>query len=196
MLSLKKIAITGGIASGKTTVCHILKRHAAHSFNSDQVIHQLLSQDKDVINQVTSLLGSSIIFDGKISKKKVAEIVFSDNQKLKLLETILHPHLFKRMRKEYERVSNLGIYRFFVAEMPLVQEVKKEKFFHAIIAILCDEERAKQRTNLAEEEYTKRMNHQWPIKKKAKYADYTIMNNGSIKELEQQVLNIIEIINE
>lgn len=192
---MKKIAITGGIASGKTTVRRILKKHGAYQLNSDDIIHQLLSEDKPSIDQVITLLGPKILADGKIDRKKVAEIVFSDDQKLKALEGILHPKLLEIINQEYNRVKEEGSYKSFVVEMPLVQEIGKERDFDVIIAVLCDEEKAKKRCVFSEEEYVKRMKNQWSTLKKAKLADYTIVNNGSMKELEKQTLDFIEKLN-
>jgi len=189
---LKKIAITGGIASGKTTVCRILKKHGAYQLNSDDIIHQLLSEDKTTIDQIVDLLGPSILADGKIDRKKVAAIVFSDPQKLKALEGILHPKLFHAIWQEHKRVLKDGNYRLFSVEMPLIQEIGKEKDFDFVIAVICDEGQAIARSHFSEEDYKRRMNNQWPIEKKAQFADYVIVNKGSIKELEKHVLDLIE----
>ena len=93
MLTLKKIAITGGISSGKTTVCRILNKHGACTLNSDQIIHKFLTDDYPCITETIDLFGSEILTDGKIDRKKIAEIVFNDVEKLKALEKILHPRL-------------------------------------------------------------------------------------------------------
>ena len=125
----------------------------------------------------------------------MAKIVFSDDQKLKALENILHPKLLEAIRQEYSQVAKDGSYRFFVVEMPLVQEIGKEKDFDAVVNVECAEAEAKKRCPLSEEEYMKRMKCQWPQEKKSEFADYTVVNNGSIKELEKQTLDLIETLN-
>lgn len=184
--------MTGGIASGKTTVCRLLEKYGAYQLNSDDIIHQLLSEDKLSIDQVVGYLGAEVVLDGKIDRGRVAEIVFSDAQKLRGLEAILHPKLLGIIRKEYRQQIVLGLYRFFVVEMPLVQEIRKEEEFDIIVAVTCPEALAKERCTLSEREYTRRMKRQWPAEKKARYADYTVVNDGSIKELEKQLLELIE----
>lgn len=192
---MRKIAITGGVASGKTTVCRILEKHGACTLNSDTIIHRLLSKDSFCINEIIKLLGSKILTDGKIDRKKVAEIVFNDRERLKALEEILHPKLFAEIEREYRRREKEGSCQLFVVEMPLVQEIGKEKTFDAVVAVLSTESKARLRyakKGLSEKMYTKRMNRQWDVNKKAKYADYVILNDGTIDALETNLLEMMK----
>lgn len=194
MLTLKKIAVTGGIASGKTSVCHILKTHGACTLNSDQIIHHLLEEDQHCFNEIVTLLGNGILTKGKIDRTKVAKIVFKDAEKLDALEKILHPKLFAMIDKEFERVKDGKTFNCFVVEMPLVQEIDQTKKFDHIVAVIAKEEHAKRRlTDPAS--YEIRMNRQWDPEKKAKHADYVIINNGTMEELKQNTLEMLKEIN-
>ena len=77
MLTLKKIAVTGGIASGKSTLCHIFQNLGACVVSADQITHQLLSTHQPLIQQVISLLGEDILENGQIDRKRVSRIVFT-----------------------------------------------------------------------------------------------------------------------
>lgn len=194
MLSLRKIAVTGGIASGKTTVCRLLKKHGAYQVSADDIIHQLLEKNAECKRRVIDLLGSDILTDSKIDRKKVASLVFSDPEKLEQLENLLHPLLLAKIEEEYRKVEHDNRYCCFVAEVPLIQEIGKEKDFDLIVAVVSDEKAAKERfiaSGFPKQEYDRRMKRQWAVEKKAEQADFTLINDGDIAHLENQVKEFI-----
>lgn len=188
---MKKIAITGGIASGKTSVCHILKTHGACTLNSDQIVHRLLEEDPKCKNAVINLLGTDILTYGQIDRKKVADIVFRDPEKLDALEKILHPKLFEVINQEYDRVKGEKNFNCFVVEMPLVQEIDKTDEFDYIVAVITTDENARKRL-MEDSSYEARMARQWDLEKKAKNADYIIQNNGTMEDLKQNTLEMLK----
>jgi dephospho-CoA kinase len=195
VLDLKKIAITGNVATGKSTICRILKDHGASTLSSDKIIHQLLASDSSCIEQITSLFGPDVITDKKIDRKKVADIVFNDEEKLKALESLLHPLLLRRIDEEFKRVEAEGKDKYFVVELPLVQEIGKEKDFDLIVAVVSNNDKAVERFTQAgfpKNSFFKRNARQWDPEKKAKYADYVIENLGTVEDLKQKVLEMIK----
>ncbi|MCB1084653.1 MAG: dephospho-CoA kinase [Chlamydiia bacterium] len=193
---MKKIAITGGIGTGKSAVCQLLAKHGACILNSDDIIHELLKNDLQCIQEVVTLLGPGVLNGKGINRKKVAEIVFQDENKLRSLETLLHPRLLSKIEEAYERKK--GGKGLFVVELPLVQEIGKEKEFDLIVAVRCDSQTAKKRfisQGFSEESYENRMRRQWDCEKKCRHADVVIRNDGTEEELENQVLKIIKEIN-
>jgi dephospho-CoA kinase len=192
VLTLRKVAITGGLASGKTTVCKVFRKQKAYVVDSDAIVHKLLSPDTQAGLQVVRLLGSNILIDGKIDRKKIALLVFSNPDKLHALEAILHPAVKKEIESEYSRVKDDPSYTFFVAEVPLLYETQMEKMFDTVIAVIADPVVAKNRFPSGEKEYLLRMERQDRMESKAQKADFTIVNNGDLASLEKATLNIIK----
>lgn len=192
---MKKIAITGNVATGKSTVCRILKDHGASTLSSDTIIHQLLANDPSCIEQVISLFGSKVITDEKIDRKKVADIVFSDEEKLNALESLLHPLLLRRIDEEFKKVEAEGKENYFVVELPLVQEIGREKDFDLIVAVVSDNDEAMKRfiqAGFSKNSFLKRNARQWDPEKKARHADYVIVNDGTFEDLKQKILEMIK----
>src|SRR5580700_5876146 len=99
MLKTKKIAVTGGLAAGKTTVCQIFKELGAYVVSADEIVHQLLSPGTTVGQQVIKLLGSDIISGQELDRKKIAAKVFFQRDLLHLLEEIIHPAVFDEIER-------------------------------------------------------------------------------------------------
>lgn len=191
MLKLNKIAITGGLAAGKTTVCQLFKECGAYVVSADEIVHRLLSPHTRVGQQVIELLGSDIRDGSEIDRKKVSEKVFPYPDKIQALERIIHPAVFDEIEKEYNQVKRETKYRLFVAEVPLLYETDTASQFDIVISILSDPALCKERflhsKQHSELEFTLRMARQFDQTKKAKLAHYTLYNNGTIEELRAQV---------
>ncbi len=190
MLALKKIAVTGGIASGKTTVCRLLEKHGAYRVSADEIIHQLLKTNTKCKREILILLGFDILTNGEIDRQKVASHVFHKPKLLQALENVLHPLLFDVIEKRYQKVKYNKCYTCFVVELPLVQEVGKERAFDFILAINADENLCIQRfcaLGFEMDDYINRMKRQWHASEKSKKAHASIWNNGDLKQLERQV---------
>ena len=194
MLNLKKIAVTGSLASGKTTVCQILKACGGYVIYADAIVHEQLSLATVIGQQVVSLLGTSIITGNQIDRTKIAKIVFSNSQKLNSLQQILHPEVRREIEREYKRVQHQP-YAFFVAEVPLLYEAKMEDLFDTVIAVVTEEAIARKRYG-KDEEFDQRMACQMHEKEKAEKADFTIFNNGDLAALKSQVIKLAETLKE
>ena len=187
---MKKIAITGGIASGKSTVCHILEKHGATTLNSDALIHKILEEDPEAKTYVVELLGKEVLNGEKLSRDKIAEVVFNDREKLLSLEAYLHPKLFELINQAWIDVQTIPEASLFVVEMPLVQEIGRAEEFDLVIAVTADEAIRKKR--FSKGNYDKRMERQWSETKKVTHADFSIVNNGNLETLEKDVLELMK----
>ncbi|NNM43880.1 MAG: dephospho-CoA kinase [Chlamydiae bacterium] len=196
MLILKKVAITGGLACGKSSVCQILKNHGvACVVNADEIVHQLLSTKTDLGHKIARLLGSDVIVNGQFDRKKIAEKVFSDPKKLLDFEKLLHPSTLEEINKRYMQASKSESVPLFVVEIPLLYEIQAEDYYDSVITVVSDENIASQRfmknTSYGKEEYERRMSRQLPISIKAKRADYIVENNGDLENLKNSVIKLI-----
>ncbi|MDN3505481.1 MAG: dephospho-CoA kinase [Rhabdochlamydiaceae bacterium] len=185
---MKKIAVTGGIASGKSTVCSILHSLGAYVCSSDDVVHSLLNLPSN-IERVCQICGDQVLIDNKIDREKVANSVFSNPLKLKELENLLHPQALKEIKVKFEKVKSEGNFNIFVVEAPLLFEAGWEPFFDIVIAIDSEEESSKKRyikSGHLESDFKRRRKRQLNEDQKLKRAHFILVNKSTIEELENE----------
>lgn len=190
MLKLKKIAITGGIASGKSTVGRFFQKLGAYVVDSDEIVHKLLSPETVLGQQIIKLLGPEIVENGRFNRKIIAEKVFKDHTKLQALEQLIHPSVLNDIESVYQKIEKQNKYHLFVVEVPLLFEIGADKFFDYVIAVIADPEQCKQRlkeNKISPDEYTSRMQRQISPEIKAKKAHTVLHNNGTLQELQEKV---------
>ena len=197
MLKLKKIAITGGVASGKTSVCRFFQELGAFTVNADSVVHELLKSDIDVKRKVIQEFGSEILENGTISRKALAAKVFANSKLLKKLEDLVHPAALLAIEKLYRTACKAESFNAFVVEIPLLFEICGEPFYDYVFAVLADEAIARlrfEKAGFTREDYDRRMKRQLSPTHKAAQSHYTIMNNGSLQDLKTEVSQIHKMI--
>ncbi len=106
MLKLRKVAITGGLSCGKSSVCRILKEFGAYVVSADKIVHQLLSSDTNLGQKIVDLLGTSVLVNQKLDRSRIARIVFHDLELLKALEALVHPAVYRELNRDYQKQHN------------------------------------------------------------------------------------------
>ncbi len=195
MLNLRKIAITGGVSTGKSTVCRLLADRGAYVVDTDKIVHTLLSSDSQIRKQVINLLGAGVLVDGQINRKAIADKVFSDPETLKSLELLLHPAVFHEMQLQYQRVKDDPKYNLFVAEVPLLYETESSKLFDCVVVVLSERQlclnRFTKENKGSLKSFEQRMQRQMEPKEKAAKANLVLINNDSIENLSNQVTKLL-----
>jgi len=193
-VKIKKIAICGLLSSGKSTIGHILAELGAFVINADDIVHDLLLTDESTINQVIKTFGREIFSKKMISRKKLAQIVFNDSEKLHALEGILHPKVKRTIEENYENVKERSNYKAFVAEIPLFDKLNMQDWFDLIVTVIADPLVCKKRFNKTKQsnnQFEKRLANQQTQDELVKIADIIIENNGSLTQLKESVLPLL-----
>jgi dephospho-CoA kinase len=185
----KKIAITGGIGSGKSTVGKIIKDCGYPVFSCDETYSELI-KDSNFLRELSSVFGDILTCDGLLDKTKLSQIVFSDKEKLNKLNSITHPAIFKKMFDDSKDLQGVCFY-----EVPLLFEEGNERLFDQVIVIVRDLDKriesVVKRDNLSESQIRERINSQYnyDINNFVKY--YVIHNNADFANLESQVKAVL-----
>jgi dephospho-CoA kinase len=184
-----KIGVTGGIGSGKSTVCNLFKCLEIPVFNADETGRKLLSEDKEVIEEVKNIFGEEILLSGKPDRKKIAQIVFANPEKLAQLNSIIHP----AVRKNFREWSTQQNARYAIYEAAILFETRLYKQLDFTILVTAPEslriERVMQRDDVDEASVKSRMKNQWVDEEKKKLADFVILNDD-INPLLPQVMEV------
>lgn len=194
MKQSKKIAVTGGIGSGKSTVMKILAGKGYPIFSCDEIYSQLTS-DSDFLNILRHSFGDILNSDGTLDRKKLSEIVFNNPAKLAELDKITHPAIYKEMFRMADEAGGICF-----CEVPLLFESGAESLFDGVIIVMRNEEQriksVTARDKLPEQDVKKRISNQFDYNSADFAMYYVIHNNGDLSELEWQTEEIIKKINE
>lgn len=190
----KKIAVTGGIGSGKSTVMKIIAGKGYPIFSCDEIYSQLTS-DRDFLNILHHSFGDILNGDGTLDRKKLSEIVFNNPAKLSELDKITHPAIYKEMFRMADEAGGICF-----CEVPLLLESGAENLFDGVIIVMRNEEQriksVAKRDKLPEQDVKKRISNQFDYNS-ADFAMYYVIHNcGDLSELERQTEEIIKKISE
>jgi len=185
------IGLTGGIASGKSLVSGILAELGAAVLDVDKVGHRIMEPDQPAYKEIIEYFGKDILTSsGKIDRKKLGNIVFSNPEKLKVLNRITHYRIREKVREILKGYENSGV-SLVVVEAALLFEMKMQDMVDEVWVVFADKEqqieRLMKRNKLTEEEAQKRIESQLSSEQKVLRADRVIYNSGDIEKTKRQV---------
>jgi dephospho-CoA kinase len=185
------VALTGGIATGKSVIAAILKKRGCFIHNADRVARELMKPGRPAWQAVARHFGSHILGpDGTINRPRLGEIVFSNTAEREFLNRLIHPLVLARKKRTVRRLEKAGRYQIFVSEAALTIESGFYPYFDKIIVADCPEEiqiqRLMKRDALSLQDARKRIRSQMPAVEKLKHADYVIHTSGSLEQTARQ----------
>ncbi|MCC5911764.1 MAG: dephospho-CoA kinase [Clostridiaceae bacterium] len=197
--SMRVIGLTGGIATGKSTVSKILKNLGAVIIDADQVARQIVEKETPALKEIIDYFGKDILLDnGELNRKKLGEIVFSNPSQLKKLNAITHPRISQEIQNQINNYKQSEKNNAIIIDAPLLIETDLKNVVDEIWLVTLPKEKQIQRLidrdHLTHEEIKGRLDSQMSQEEKISYAHQVIDNSGSIEELEQQVIRLWEII--
>ncbi|MDO5789451.1 MAG: dephospho-CoA kinase [Fusobacterium sp.] len=191
------IGLTGGIASGKSTVSNFFKELGVEIVDADIVAREI-SERKATIDEICNIFGRDILDEnGRIVREKLRERVFQDKRLVQKLNSIIHPQVIEyfKERKDENREDELLIF-----DVPLLYEAKMDTLCDKVIVVGLDKkkqiERVVQRDGSSEEVAKNIVANQMPLEDKIKRANFVIMNDGTLEELKGKVLKVYKELRE
>ena len=179
------IAVTGPLASGKSTFVEVLGELGAETVSSDEVVHELLAEDEKTIAAVVERYGEHVRGERGIDRESLGQEVFADAEALRDLEEILHP----RVREETDRRAAASDAGLFVTEIPLLFEGGGSERFDVTVAVVTPEERRKKWAEKRGRAIEARQLHST---EKARRSDVVVENDGDIDRLKEQARNFVD----
>jgi dephospho-CoA kinase len=189
------LGLTGGIASGKTTVSVFFSECGALVVDADRIAHAATANGLPAWKAVVAHFGESILGpDGEIDRRRLGEIVFRKPAERKRLEAIIHPHVFAQITADIERAAADQPNALVVLDVPLLFETGMDRDLDAVAVVYVPEiiqiERLIARDGLTPEQARARIDSQMPIEEKRRRADIVIDNTGPLETTRRQVRGI------
>jgi len=190
-----RVALTGGIGTGKSTASKIFNKLGAFIFDADKEAKNILKNNETIQSELIAEFGTDIMSgDEKIDNNKLARIAFQDQDHQLRLNSIIHPYVFQEIDKNFDDVLEKGTYDIFVVDAALIYESGADTHMDYVIVITAllkvRMERALQRETLIRDEILKRMDLQWSEEEKIALSDFVIHNDGTEEELRVSVTDI------
>jgi len=193
---MKIVGLTGGIATGKSTVLELLIHRGYQVLDADVIVRELQAKGSPLLREVSQVFGSTILnADGSLNRAELSKMIFGDEKKRAILDQMVHP----AVRAEFERKIKLAQSEVIFLDVPLLFEAKFDDLVDIILVIRASTEkqleRLMSRNNLSVMEARSRIDAQMPIDEKVKLADFVIDNDGDLCELEASVEHFLRAIN-
>ena len=187
-----KVGLTGGIASGKSTVSEAFARLGAKVLDADEVAREVVLPGKPAWTKLRHTFGSEFFHpDGRLNRSKLRRLVFADPEQRSRLNEIVHPEVMREIDSRFEQLTSSAEHAVVLVDVPLLIEVGVAHRFDKVVVVYANESvqamRLMQRDGLSREEARQALSVQIDLREKAKKADFVIDNSGTPGETQAQV---------
>jgi dephospho-CoA kinase len=187
-----RVGVTGGIGSGKSTVCKLLTTFGRTVLSADDIAKHLTNGNADIQAAIRSEFGDSVFFEnGMLDRKALAAVAFKSKEAVSALNAIVHPHVFTALETEIQNLKSSQRSPYVVIEAALMYETRMDDDLNYVIVVAADEEtrvsRVMNRDKVTRNEVRARMKLQMDEKEKIELADFVIINEGTQADLIERV---------
>jgi dephospho-CoA kinase len=187
-----KVGLTGGIASGKSTVSEAFARLGAKVLDADEVAREVVLPGKPAWTKLRHTFGSEFFHpDGRLNRSKLRRLVFANPEERSRLNAIVHPEVMREIDFRFEQLTSSAEHAVVLVDVPLLLEVEAADRFDRVVVVYVNEtvqlDRLMERDGLSAEEASQALSTQIPLRDKVKQADFVIDNSGTLEETQAQV---------
>ncbi|MBZ5556899.1 MAG: dephospho-CoA kinase [Acidobacteriia bacterium] len=191
-----KVALTGGIATGKSHVLDLLRQRGVPCLDADSLAHGVMAPGTEATAAIAARFGSEMLAaDGSVDRAKLGRVVFADTAARRDLEAIVHPAVFRAIAAGLRAFELISQPPLAIVDVPLLFETGAEQTFDRVIVTSCPPEMQVARLidrGMSESDARARLSAQWPTEEKAAKADYVVRTDGSFADTERQVEEILQ----
>ena len=192
------VGLTGGVATGKSTVAKMFKRRGAVVIDADELAREVVKPDKPAWRQIVKMFGKTVLNpDRTLNRRELGAVVFGNRTKLRQLEQIIHPRVAREQARRTREAARTDPTAVIIYDVPLLFEAGIDKRVDKIIVVTADRKsqiaRLRKRNGLSQAEAIRRINCQMPLAKKIQRADHVLNGTFSRPSLRQQVGQLLKI---
>ena len=188
------VGLTGSVGTGKSTVANSFKELGAYVIDWDELAREVVRPHSKAWKEMVEHFEKNVLNeDLTINRQKLAEIVFSDKEKLEKLDQIVHPEVFEEDERITNEIRSIDPDALIIKDIPLLFELTRPVFVDKIVVVSASEQtqlRRLEEKGMSREDAQNRIKSQFPLEEKIKSADFVINNDGSLEETKRQVEEI------
>jgi len=188
--------LTGGIATGKSTVSSFLGEAGAVIIDADAIARDVVIKDLPAWHEIVKTFGKDVLLpDGEIDRARLGGIIFGDSSKKEILNGIVHPHVIRKVAEQIDKIQNEIPGSIVILDVPLLIEAGMNTGLEEVILVYTPEDiqikRLVERDKISDEEALLKIRSQMPIEKKKEFATIIINNSGTIEETKRRALEVL-----